>query len=517
MKILVMSLLRLGDFIQVTPVIGGLKNKYPRAKIDVLCHTPTAALQPLLPCVNRWWTLNRDELQKGLGHAEIPLLTSFDVLREQCEAINLENYDLIINLTQTHFSGWLMGYLQAKAKLGLTFNTAGKAEFHSPWFRYLDTQAARPEADVFHFVDVFAQACEIFGEERRWPFVLSPQGDAEVKSLNLPRGRELIAIQALTSDQKKNWGSARWSAWLSEMHGRRPEAHFVFIGAPFEEAELKRIVGAVEGAEDFATVAVLSLEGALSLLNRAALLVSGDTSIKHLANAARCRVVEFALGSSDYRRTGIYKTDSLILHSRVACSPCPHSAACSQPAHSCAEEIDASSAANATHMFIREDWNGLQAFARQARFSIRRTKIMAMGFWYAQDISGRGREETMQDWIDRSAWKFLLNGEEKGRVPAVGTEIYRLKTEIGELVPSGGVEPLLSRLDFLERELCGRKAKSSAGLQEFDRDKQLHAGETTFDLAELRARQNRLQLDEREIEIKMKLIQSLKSQLAEKA
>lgn len=517
MKILVVSLIRLGDFIQTVPVISGLKNKYPRAKVDVLCHNPATGIQPMFPTVDHWWTINRDELQDGLGRGDVPMLTSFDVLRETCDAINAEQYDLIINLTQTHFSAWIMGYLSARGKLGLTFNAAGQAEFHSPWFRYLDTHAERPEQDVFHYIDVFAQACETFGEERKWPLVLTPRGDSEVRALNLPKGRELIAVQALTSDDKKNWGGESWAKWLLAMHNRRPLAHFVFIGAPNEEERLQAILTSRSEFAGYTTLAILSLEGALSLLHKAPLLISGDTSIKHLANAARCRVVELALGSSDYRRTGIYKPDSLIVHGRMPCAPCPHSNPCSQATHACAGQLTPEKIAAVTDMYVREDWNGLNAFARTSEFAIRRSRHVAMGFWYAQDISGRTREETMQDWIGRSAWKFLLNGEEKGKISAVGTEIYRLKTEIGELVPAGGAQPLLSRLDFLEKELDGRRRDCSEHRREFEESKIASKGRETFDLAELRSKQNKLQFDEREIDIKMKLIQSLKTQLVEKA
>lgn len=513
MKILVVNLLRLGDFIQAVPVVHGLKSKYPRAKVDVLVHTPALSLQPMLPFIDRWWAINRDELQEGLGNGEIPLLTSFDVLREQCEQINSEGYDLVINLTQTYFSAWLMGYLQGKSKLGLTFNSIGRAEFFSPWFRYLDGKIS---GDVFHHLDIFSQACEVFGDERRWPFVLTPGGESEVRNLGLPRGRELIAVQALTSDEKKNWGEDSWVRWLAEMQGRRPDAHFVFVGAPFEQERLRAIVNRAPVA-DRVSVAIVSLQGALSLLNKATVLVTGDTSIKHLANAARCRVMEIALGSSDFRRTGIYKANSLIVHGRLPCSPCPHSGGCSQATHKCAEQLTPALVADATVMFLREDWNALAAFSRSAEFGLRRSRVVAMGFWYAQDLSSRLREETMLDWIDRSAWKFLLNAEEKGQISSVGTEVYRLRTEIGdELAPFGGVEPLLARLEFLEKELLGRRESFIDHQKNFERSKEENKGLKTFDLAALRSAQNKLQFDEREIEIKMKLVQSLKFQLAEK-
>lgn len=517
MKILVVSLLRLGDFILHVPVIGALKNRYPRAKIDVLCHQPVVAMQPMLPIVDRWWTLDRDELQLGLGRAELPMLTAFDILREQCERINEEKYDLILNLTQTHFSAYLMGYFSAKSKQGLTWTAAGAVDFHSPWFRYLDALAGAPqERDTFHYVDVFAQATETFSEERRWPLVLTPKGASEVRALNLPRGREWIAVQTLTSDEKKNWGVETWAEWLGEMRRLRPGSHFVLLGAPFEKERLQAICERVADAEKFVTVALLSLEGALSLLQRVTLLVTGDTSIKHLANAGRCRVVELALGSSDYRRTGIYRHDSLIVSSKLGCAPCPHSTPCAQPRHECALEVRPREVAEAVDLYLETDWNGLKALALRAPFSIRRARVVAMGFWYAEDVSGRAGAQTLADWIDRSAWKFLLSGEDQGRVPSVGTEIYRLKTELGSLVPIAGVEPLLAKLDFIERELDARRSSVVSGVKEFEQSKIDSASQSTVDLSGLRSRQNQLRLMEREIELKLKMVQSLKNQLVEK-
>lgn len=517
MKILVVSLLRLGDFILHVPVVSALKGRYPRAKIDVLCHQPVVAMQPMLPMIDRWWTLDRDELQTGLGRAEIPMLTAFDVLREQCDRINSENYDLILNLTQTHFSAYLMGYFTAKSKQGLTLHANGAVDFYSPWFRYLDSIAEVPnERDSFHYVDIFAQASETFSEERRWSLVLTPKGASEVRALNLPRGREWVAVQAFTSDEKKNWGVEAWAEWLSEMRKLRPGSYFILMGAPFEKERLEAIRARVADADKFMTIALLSLEGALSLLQRVSLLVTGDTSIKHLANAGRARVVELALGSSDYRRTGIYRNDSLIVSSKVSCAPCPHSSPCSQVRQECAYEIRPQAFAEIVDLYLEEDWNGLKAAALKTPFSVRRARVVAMGFWYAEDVSGRRGAETLADWIDRSAWKFLLSGEDQGRVPSVGTEIYRLKTELGSLVPVAGVEPLLAKLDFIERELDARRSTFAAGVKEFEQTKQESADRETVDLAGLRSRQNRLRLLEREIELKMKMVQSLKNQLVEK-
>ncbi len=511
MKILVVSLLRLGDFIQALPVVGGLHRKFPQAKIDVLVHSPVAALRPMIPAVSRWFTLDRDELQSGLGRADIPLLTSFDVLREQCEALSTEKYDLIVNVTQTEFSAWIMGYIAAKTKIGLCFNVRGQASFNSPWFRYLNDHTETSVSDVLNYSDIFSYACDVSEEPRQWPMTVTSQGAGEVAALKLPAG-EVIAVQALTSDAKKNWGAARWSQWLSGMTVLRPQAHFVLLGSSAEKTSLEELVNGISEPQRI-SLGILSLEGALVLLNRATLLVTGDTSIKHMANAASCAVMELSLGSSDYRRTGIYKENSLILQGKAACAPCPHSSPCSQASHICAEKIPVGAAISAADLFLKSDWNGLGQIARSFNLDVLRTRVMSTGFWFAGEIVPADAVKIVDKWIERSAWKFLLSGAAPNPLPKFGSEVYQLGDEITLLIPTEGIRPLLAHLDFLEEQLSRREVEATAARRRFDPS--TPAGELV-DLSGLRAVQNRLEDERRQIEVKSKLVRSLKTKLVEK-
>ena len=464
----------------------------------------------MIPSVSRWFTVDREELQSGLGRADIPLLTSFDILREQCEQLSAEKYDLIINVTQTEFSGWLMGYISAKTKVGLCFNVRGQASFNSSWFRYLNQHADRSVPDVLNYSDIFSYACEVSEEPRIWPIHVTPQGEQEAMALPLPAG-EVIAVQALTSDVKKNWHPTKWNQWLDAMCVLRPAAHFAFLGSPAERSLLQEILA---GAADSTrvTLAIVSLDGALAVLNRATLLVTGDTSIKHLANAGSCSVLELSMGSSDYRRTGIYKENSLILQGPAACAPCPHSTPCSQVSHLCSDAISVGAVVAATDLLLKSDWEGLRQAARSFSVKFLRTRVMATGFWYAGDLAGPDAVATVDTWIKRSAYKFLLNGGDKGLLPKFGSEVYQLGAEITQLVPPEGIQPVLAHLEFLEDELGRRQIETTAERRRFE---PLTGIGKIPDLASLRQIEMRLENERREIEVKAKLVRSLKTKLLE--
>ena len=500
MKILIVHLLRLGDFLQIAPVLEGLAEKYNDPRIDVLTFEPLKMLQPMIPRVNQWWTLDRNELQAGLGQAEIPLLTSFDILREQLNKINLEDYDLIVNLTQTEFAGWITGYLTANEKLGLSYDSLGRAHFHSPWFRYLNRFAQAPSENIFNYTDLFWQACELNGRQKKWPLRVTPSGLNELASLNL-QARPLLTLQVMTSDAKKNWDLKSWRETVRLLRLRQPSWQIVVLGAPNEQESVEAVAAGID-----AKVALFSLEGALALLERSDVLITGDTSIKHLAAATDVRVIELSLGSADLNRTGTYTNDALILQPRLACAPCKPSGDCTQPAHLCANLLTPQTVVQATELFIQRRWSELQRRARETQsISYYRTHHLETGYWFAGDLNTQSAFATVDRWIDRSSWRFLLNGEDQRPLSEVGTEGVRLHNELLKVFAGASGAPLLAHLDFREKALSADVEACTQWRQDIGRS----------NLNDLRTKQNQAVEDARLAGIQVKLIRSLKSRLME--
>lgn len=510
MKILVISLLRLGDFLQTVPVIAGLARKFPGARIDLLTHTSVRSFQPLLPNVGVWWSLNRDELQAGLGRRDIPLLTSFDVLKEKMDQISHEDYDLVINLTHTRFSGYLNGYIQAKEKLGLTLTETEQVLFLSPWFRYLDQHAQIRGQDIFNYTDIFYGACALDSFQKEWPLTPTHNGRSEVEKLCLSH-KPMVVCQPFTSDPKKNWSESSWVQMISRLKADLPEFQIVLLGAPSEEEAVERIR---EKCGNVPTKAIVSLDGALALLQRGQLLITGDTSIKHLANAApNIRVLELSLGSSDYLRTGIYKAGSLILQPKLPCSPCAHTEPCSQQSHLCAQGLEPQLVARCAQLLLKEDWTEIKkAACAHSQVAFLRTHHLDTKFWFPVDLTGLAAMQSVDRILDRCAFKFLFNQSYKAPLAEFGTESVRIQNEVGRLFPKEMSGLLLAHLDFLDRELTNQQTQTPRF------DHKACGREAKGDLIQLhpiRETQNENTQRLLKSEIKIKLVRSLKSRLME--
>lgn len=489
MKILVINLLRLGDVLMTVPVVNGLKKSRSDAQVDMLTFQPACSLHTMLPAVQNWWTLDRDGLQNGLGRADVPLLTSFSLLQERLDQINAQKYDLIVNLTQTHFSAWIAGYLKSADRLGLTYDLKGIPHFYSPWFRYLDERADGEVQDVFHHSDIFAHACGLGAQARDWSLHAKPAAKSEIENLDLDG--EVVVLQMFTSDEKKNWPLERWRELVQRWRAAKKSVKFIALGSSAERAKIEAF--AADGAVQ---PAILSLDGALHLLNRADLLITGDTSIKHLANGAKCKVLELCLGWSDYRRTGAYKAGAIILR--------PHED----------QELDTESVFVTARALMNEDHKYLDAHAHGPLTCIV-TKELSTGFWLAQKLHVTDTVSTLATLVERCAWKLALNLGRGQDFIEFGSEGKALSRELRELIP--GEASVLEHLDFLER----RETEVSAALQSeittLKRERPLRLEK--IDIAEIagfRKRQIALESSARHTEFKTKLIRTLKSNWTER-
>ena len=423
MKILIVSLARVGDFLQLTPVIEGLRVKHAGAQVDVLVFKGTERVRDLIPFVGRWWTLDRDALQAGLGRADIPLTTSMDVLGERLNEIAASGYDLVINLTHTQFSGYVAGLISAPARVGLSRDAAGVAHFNSPWFAYLDQHAQRPGADVFHHLDVFWRACDLGALIKTWSYRRPGAARAEVDRLNLGAG-PLVACQPFTSSVDKDWGVDQWVEALNTLKHARPDLSFALLGAPDEAARVARVVARVPGA----VAAITTFAGALEVIDRAAVFLTGDTSVKHLAAASDTPVIELCLGPSEYRRTGAYRAKSVIL------TAAPDGA------------IEVPLVVAITGRVLDGRINDLADVALAARARVLRPKRLAGEFWVAVDAAAPVSRAAVESWLDRLTWHAWLSDRGAPAVSAADFDDLLGPDQRPPLITS-----LIANLDFLER------------------------------------------------------------------
>lgn len=433
MKILALSLLRIGDVVLSAPALRGMSELYPDAEIHLLVNSQASQIAELLPYIKRVVLFDRDLLQKGLGESSVPVFESYERLTSLVDQLNAEDYDLVINFTHSRLSGWLMSVLRGKRKLGLSFDATGAASFGSSWFKFLNSQVDADGRETFHFSDIFRFSLGLRERPAFPPLVETDGGMTEANTFLESSGlgeRAFIAVQPLTSDPKKNWGLEKFATALNQFARRHPSVEIVVLGAPYERERLAPFVDVLLRDGLRAHLAITSFVGAFSLVARAHLLLTCDTSIKHLASSTKTPVVELSLGSSDYHRTGAYRQGSVIIQSREACAPCSHSKNCHRDAQYCASRLPADLVAMvASEVFMKRRFQ-LRTLAEEyvEWADVLVVENSESGFWAAYSVTESFSEENIGRWIDLTARKIWLQSGADGErtTEYFGSEVLKL-------------------------------------------------------------------------------------------
>ena len=331
MKVLFVHGLKLGDLLMAAPVLQFYRRKYPRAEFHLLALPEAMAASQVLDPVNVWHELPKKKILETAALASVGLLDGVDLLAACFDRLNLENFDLAVSLSHTRFCAYALSLICASEKHGTYFEGEN---LKCSSLDFLEMENLK-ETRKLHYLDAYRKGFGSFDEKVEWRFRGSEEDTLQKRSL-LNEGRSLYLFQPLSSEVKKAWSLERWTRLMQEIRRMDPLAEMKILCAPFE-------VGEVQALSQAAQVELLptDLKEALAWIRAADFLITLDTSIKHLANASRCKVIELCLGSADFFKQAIYKPGAVILTPKVSCYPCAHQSRCPLEKRICAQGIEA--------------------------------------------------------------------------------------------------------------------------------------------------------------------------------
>lgn len=403
MKILVVSLLRLGDLLMQKPLLQDLRRRRPGDEIHLLMNSSLASAADLLPEVDQFYLFERDLIQRALGTAEVPLLRPLMDLSTWIDAMNDIGFDEILNFTHNRVSSYVCDSLNAPVKRGLLAEGKGFRPLENGWLRHFNERYPAKGRSSFHYAEYLGRS-----------FGLTPQAG------ECARGPfERIYLQLFTSDAKKNWALANWRELFDQLSAKYPSVQVQALVAPFEVSTARTAFAAEE-------LAVLSLTEAARELDGGALLVSGDTSMVHLAAVGGSGIIQLALGSSSPDRTGPFASGAWMLESTVACAPCPARGACHQPSHRCEEEIPASKVAGLVADYMG---GGLPTVGGGLRLS--ESRFNETQGWFLAGVGGEAAHDRLTQF-EKAVTSLHLDEESGGGLPEVGSAARLLWESVAE-------------------------------------------------------------------------------------
>ncbi|MEK6774746.1 MAG: glycosyltransferase family 9 protein [Bdellovibrionota bacterium] len=317
-------------------LLESIYKKYPKAEVHFLIYREFQAVQPFLPEVKKFHFFERQEWSRWVNQVEVPLLKPVKFLGKLVDELNAEQFDIVWNWTHQKGSGYLMELIKAPTKVGLQtikgqFNLGNSSDLKTFNNDFLNLDNKGP-----HYLIHMAK---IFNLEKPSPYPTR-------NSLNAKK-ENLICVQPLTSDIKKNWRLHLFREWMKLHQARRPQDQIIILGSPAERDLLE---------EEFPlnSIKILNLQDVKNVLTHADLLISTDTAIKHLAAIQGTQILELSFGSAQPAKTAAWVDEYNCVIPKVQCWPCSHSRFCTQISHMCSEELSADDLNNIVMSLIQK-------------------------------------------------------------------------------------------------------------------------------------------------------------------
>jgi len=280
----------IGDAVLLVPALKALKKKYPAAKIEILAEKRNAAVFHLSEAVAN--------------------IMRYDVPGEFFAAFS-RKYDVVIDTEQWHRLSAIVGRLiKAPVKVGYGTNER----------RRLFTQAVDYSHECYEaesFFDLLGPlGIEADLADAPWLEVPAAAGEATDHLLGPLVDKPFVVLFPGASIPERQWGAGRFRSVAEWCLGQGLEV--VLVGGPQDLAAGEAIS---EGLDVLNLAGRTSLVETAAVLEKAALLVAGDSGVLHLAVGLDVPTIAL-FGPGIAAKWAPRGERHIVLNKNLPCSPC---------------------------------------------------------------------------------------------------------------------------------------------------------------------------------------------------
>ncbi len=328
--VLIVNLTRMGDLVQTTPVMAGLKEKYPEVRITLLVNSAFSEICELIPFLDRVFIFEMDQILNELNR--INLVEAYRYVESALVQINETRYDLAINFTHTPSSAILMSLINAEEVRGICIDEEGYTIKVHPWIRYFFNLLPGRDFNPFHLCDVYLKAGEAIPQKKGLHLIVPEESRNwaahALGEKGVQPGDLVIGLQLGASAEDKRWPVASF-AQLAERLVVKFGAKIILTGSAKESCygeEFRQLCK----TPVLNFIGKTDLKKLSALLERCDLLVSNDTGPLHVATAVGTTTLNISLASVYFKETGPYGEAHYVIQADIPCCPCTFGRTCTE-------------------------------------------------------------------------------------------------------------------------------------------------------------------------------------------
>jgi heptosyltransferase-2 len=321
-RILVILPNNLGDVIMTTPVLEGLRARYPAAAISFLVEEGFEAGLIDNPHIDTILTIPR----KGIKARLITETwnTALQELDDFIGELNRNPYSMVLNLSQHLYLSYLASLMQSEMFTGSHFLREGNHAIGDSWSQYLYAIPFARRYNALHVTDVYRRIASVDKHRGGYTITLSRHEKDEAtryltaKGIDLNKRVAIAVFQPGAAVAAKRWPA---SHFISLGKLLLAEGWQILISGAEQEMSLASEIHRALDRKPVLTAGETSFRQALCNCSFARACITGDTALMHAA--AGLNIPVFGLfGATSPVETGPYGEGHFIFSAQCSRRPC---------------------------------------------------------------------------------------------------------------------------------------------------------------------------------------------------
>ncbi len=264
----------LGDVLLRVPVIEALARRFPNAQITLVVDPAAVAIIENHPVCHETISFSRNKRR----------ITGY-VLGFVRKVMYLRNrkFDLSVNLYSGGSSPLVTRLVDARIRLGFD---------HTRALRKANNLLVKTPSFCGHWTRALGRTLEPLGIEaneirRGSSFYCSDRACRFAREFLAPAGPHYVAVNLGARVPEKRWPVERYAKLATQIADRYGLQPLVFTNPDMEEL-VDEFVLKYTGSKPYKRVPVVSLDKVAAVLDQVFAMITGDTSLMHLAFAVKC-------------------------------------------------------------------------------------------------------------------------------------------------------------------------------------------------------------------------------------
>jgi len=362
-KILLVNITRLGDMIQATPTIAGMKMENPSCHISVLVEKSFAEVCSHIPHVDEVIPLDLSMCVQALARDGDGIIDAFVYFDSVIKKLREDRYDFCLNMSNSAYTALLIRLAGIERMGGWVSDAEGYRRIESEWARLFAANLffGNRHFNSLNLVDIFRASADVEAHPESLLLTI------EDKALEYAReflkeggivkdGCPLIAIQVGASQGKRQWAPKKFAQLIRHLH-QKLGARIVLTGTKSELPIIERVTKEVSDLPVIVAAGKTNIPQLAAVLGQCDLLVTGDTGTMHVAVAVKVPVVALFLASAYCFETGPYSAGNIVIQPTIECGPCNPNKSCARP--DCHDSVSPELVTELVGRRLRQDWSEL--------------------------------------------------------------------------------------------------------------------------------------------------------------